>query len=134
MTAKYRGLNFVAGRGRGFGPGLINKILFFPSLLGAVLSSLKLVRQFRPSVLICFGGFMSLGPAIACKLCGIPVLVHEANRRPGKAVRLIARFANPFTYRMVFVLKIFQRNVSTTRAFRFAKKSHRPLVILPDTI
>jgi UDP-N-acetylglucosamine--N-acetylmuramyl-(pentapeptide) pyrophosphoryl-undecaprenol N-acetylglucosamine transferase len=36
---------------------------------------------------------MSLGPAIACKLCGIPVLVHEANRRPGKAVRLIARFA-----------------------------------------
>ena len=93
MTAKYRGLNFVAGRGRGFGPGLINKILFFPSLLGAVLSSLKLVRQFRPSVLICFGGFMSLGPAIACKLCGIPVLVHEANRRPGKAVRLIARFA-----------------------------------------
>ena len=93
MTAKYRGLNFVAGRGRGFGPGLINKILFFPSLLGAVFSSLKLVRQFRPSVLICFGGFMSLGPAIACKLCGIPVLVHEANRRPGKAVRLIARFA-----------------------------------------
>jgi UDP-N-acetylglucosamine--N-acetylmuramyl-(pentapeptide) pyrophosphoryl-undecaprenol N-acetylglucosamine transferase len=93
MTAKYRGLNFVAGRGRGFGPGLINKILFFPSLLGAVFSSLKLVRQFRPSVLICFGGFMSLGPAIACKLCGIPVLVHEANRRPGKAVRLVARFA-----------------------------------------
>ena len=93
MTAKYRGLNFVAGRGRGFGPGLINKLLFFPSLLGAIISSLKLVRQFRPSVLICFGGFMSLGPAIACKLCGIPVLVHEANRRPGKAVRLIARFA-----------------------------------------
>ena len=93
MTAKYSGLQFVAGRGRGFGPGLINKILFFPSLLGAIFSSLNLVRQFRPSVLICFGGFMSLGPAIACKLCGIPVLVHEANRRPGKAVRLIARFA-----------------------------------------
>ena len=93
MTAKYRGLNFVAGRGRGFGPGLINKILFFPSLFGAIYSSLELVRQFRPSVLICFGGFMSLGPAIACKISGIPILVHEANRRPGKAVRLIARFA-----------------------------------------
>jgi UDP-N-acetylglucosamine--N-acetylmuramyl-(pentapeptide) pyrophosphoryl-undecaprenol N-acetylglucosamine transferase len=93
MTAKYRGLHFVAGRGRGFGPGLINKILFFPSLFGAIYSSLRLVRQFRPSVLICFGGFMSLGPALACKICGIPVLVHEANRRPGKAVRLIARFA-----------------------------------------
>lgn len=93
MTKKYEGLNFTAGRGRGFGPGIINKILFFPALLGAVFSSLQLVRQFRPKVLICFGGFMSLGPALACKLCGIPVLVHEANRRPGKAVRLIARFA-----------------------------------------
>ena len=36
---------------------------------------------------------MSLAPALACRLAGVPVLVHEANRRPGKAVRLIARFA-----------------------------------------
>jgi UDP-N-acetylglucosamine--N-acetylmuramyl-(pentapeptide) pyrophosphoryl-undecaprenol N-acetylglucosamine transferase len=37
---------------------------------------------------------MSLGPSLACRLAGVPVLVHEANRKPGKAVRLIARFAD----------------------------------------
>jgi UDP-N-acetylglucosamine--N-acetylmuramyl-(pentapeptide) pyrophosphoryl-undecaprenol N-acetylglucosamine transferase len=30
MTAKYRSLKFVAGRGRGFGPGLSQQIIIFP--------------------------------------------------------------------------------------------------------
>ncbi|MCE2683715.1 MAG: UDP-N-acetylglucosamine--N-acetylmuramyl-(pentapeptide) pyrophosphoryl-undecaprenol N-acetylglucosamine transferase, partial [Verrucomicrobiae bacterium] len=93
MTAHYPRFTFVPGRGRGFGPGLVNKLRFFPALLGSIWSAWRLTRRFRPSALVCFGGFMSVGPAIACWLSGIPVLVHESNRRPGKAVRLIARFA-----------------------------------------
>ena len=93
MTAQYSRLRFVAGRGRGFGPGLINKLRFFPALVVSVWSAWRLLRQFKPQALICFGGFMSVAPALACFFSGVPVLVHEANRRPGKAVRLIARFA-----------------------------------------
>jgi UDP-N-acetylglucosamine--N-acetylmuramyl-(pentapeptide) pyrophosphoryl-undecaprenol N-acetylglucosamine transferase len=93
MTANYPRLRFVPGRGRGFGPGLLNKLRFFPALLGAVWSARALLREFKPDALVCFGGFMSVGPALAARLAGIPVLAHEANRRPGKAVRLIARFA-----------------------------------------
>jgi UDP-N-acetylglucosamine--N-acetylmuramyl-(pentapeptide) pyrophosphoryl-undecaprenol N-acetylglucosamine transferase len=93
MTSHYPRLTFVPGKGRGFGPGLAAKMLFFPALLGAVWSSWRLLRRFRPDALVCFGGFMSLGPALACLLTGVPVIVHEANRHPGKAVRLIARFA-----------------------------------------
>lgn len=93
MTGHYPRLRFVPGQGRGFGPGWVNRILFFPELMGAVWSSWRLLRRFRPTALVCFGGFMSVGPALACKLSGVPVLVHEANQQPGKAVRLIARFA-----------------------------------------
>ncbi len=93
MTANYPRLRFEPGKGRGFGPGLFARLAFFPALLGAVWSAWRLRRRFRPDALVCFGGFMSLGPALACRLAGVPVLVHEANRRPGKAVRLIARFA-----------------------------------------
>jgi len=93
MTANYPRLTFVAGRGRGFGPGWFNRLLFFPALLASIGSSLRLIRGFRPTVLVCFGGFMSVGPALACWIRGIPIVVHESNRRPGKAVRLIARFA-----------------------------------------
>ena len=91
MTAGYPRLGFIAGTGRGFGPGLVGKLLFFPALLRSVWSAWRLQRSFKPDVLVCFGGFMSVGPAVAARLGGIPVLVHEANRRPGKAVRLIAR-------------------------------------------
>ena len=34
MTSHYPRLNFVPGKGRGFGPGLGAKLLFFPALLG----------------------------------------------------------------------------------------------------
>ncbi len=93
MISNYPRLTFVAGKGRGFGPGLVAKALFSPALVGAVWSAWRQLRRFRPDALVCFGGFMSLGPALACMLTGVPVLVHEANRHPGKAVRLIARFA-----------------------------------------
>ena len=93
MTAKYQRLKFVVGRGRGFGPGLKNKIKFFPAFLSSLVSAWRLVSDYRPQALVCFGGFMSIAPALVCALRGIPVLVHEANRRPGKAVRLIARWA-----------------------------------------
>lgn len=93
MTSNYPRLRFEPGTGCGFGPGLLAKLRFFPALLGSVWSSWRLTRRFRPDALVCFGGFMSVGPALACWLAGIPVLVHESNRRPGKAVRLIARFA-----------------------------------------
>lgn len=93
MTAKYPALRFLPGSGRGFGPGLLGKALFFPAFVGAVWSSWRTLRSFGADAVVCFGGFMSLGPAVAAALTGVPVIVHEANRRPGKAVRLIARFA-----------------------------------------
>ena len=41
--------------------------------------------------MIGFGGFTSLGPALAARFAKIPVFIHEANRAVGKAVRLIAK-------------------------------------------
>jgi len=93
MTAKYPALRFLPGSGRGFGPGLLGRLLFFPAFLGAVWASWRTLRSFGADAVVCFGGFMSLGPAVAAALAGVPVIVHEANRKPGKAVRLIARFA-----------------------------------------
>jgi UDP-N-acetylglucosamine--N-acetylmuramyl-(pentapeptide) pyrophosphoryl-undecaprenol N-acetylglucosamine transferase len=44
-------------------------------------------------VVFLFGGFLSAGPGLASRLLGIPVALHEANCAPGKATRLLARFA-----------------------------------------
>lgn len=93
MLSRYPGLSFRPGRGRGFGPGWLDRLLFAPSMALAFLDACWVVARFRPDALVCFGGFMSLGPALACWLAGVPVHLHEANLRAGKAIRLLAPLA-----------------------------------------
>lgn len=93
MLARYPELRFRAGRGRGFGPGWIDRLLFAPSMVIAFLDACWVVARFRPDAIACFGGFMSVGPALACWLAGVPVHLHEANLRAGKAIRALAPLA-----------------------------------------
>ena len=46
MTAHYPRLRFVPGRGRGFGPGFLDRLRFFPALLGAVWSARAAFKVF----------------------------------------------------------------------------------------
>jgi UDP-N-acetylglucosamine--N-acetylmuramyl-(pentapeptide) pyrophosphoryl-undecaprenol N-acetylglucosamine transferase len=59
----------------------------------AIATSRKILRDFRPDVMIGVGGYAS-GPAmLAAKLCGVPTVVFEPNIYPGFANRLLAPFA-----------------------------------------
>lgn len=55
--------------------------------------SLRAVRELRPDVIVGFGGFTSLAAVAAGRLHRIPVALHEANRVPGRAVRLLGHLA-----------------------------------------
>lgn len=93
MLARYPGLRFRPGRGRGFGPGWLDRLLFAPSMVLAFIDACWVIARFRPDALVCFGGFLSLAPALACWLTGTPVHLHEANLRAGKAIRALAPLA-----------------------------------------
>ena len=57
----------------------------------AVAAAVDVLRDRRADVLVGFGGFVS-GPAyLAARRLGVPIVVHEANPRPGWANRLGAR-------------------------------------------
>jgi len=58
-----------------------------------ILFSLKFIRAHRPDAIVGFGGFTNAGVVLAGRLLGIPVALHEANRVPGRAVRVLSRFA-----------------------------------------
>lgn len=61
--------------------------------LAGLRFSLRFIRAQRPDAIIGFGGFTNAGVALAGRLLGIPVALHEANRIPGRAVRVLARLA-----------------------------------------
>lgn len=55
--------------------------------------SLNFARKFRPDAIVGFGGFTNTGIVIAGRSLDVPVALHEANRIPGRAIRLLSRLA-----------------------------------------
>lgn len=56
----------------------------------AVIRCLIAMIRHRPHVVLAMGSYASIGPCLAASLLRIPVVLHEANAVPGKAVRLLA--------------------------------------------
>lgn len=57
------------------------------------LQSLLLVRRFRPQVVVGTGGYVSVPPVAAAALLRVPTVIHEQNSVPGRANRLLSRWA-----------------------------------------
>lgn len=93
LSAKYPQLTFerVPGSPFGWSPGVHLK--FHWEQAKGLVFSLRLIRRVRPDVIIGFGGFTNASVVLAGRIRHVPVALHEANRVPGRAVRLLSRFA-----------------------------------------
>lgn len=56
-------------------------------------SSKKLIKEFNPNLIVGFGSYHTIPALLAGKWLGVPILLHEANRIPGRVNRLIAPYA-----------------------------------------
>jgi UDP-N-acetylglucosamine--N-acetylmuramyl-(pentapeptide) pyrophosphoryl-undecaprenol N-acetylglucosamine transferase len=59
----------------------------------AVASASTAIRDSGAQVVVGFGGYVATPAYLAARRLGLPIVVHEANARPGLANRLGARFA-----------------------------------------
>lgn len=62
-------------------------------MMAAAAQAVALVRKWRPSAVVGFGGYPSLPTGIAARLMGVPVCLHEQNAVFGRTNRLLAPFA-----------------------------------------
>ena len=84
-------VEFINSRGI-VGKSFFQKIMAVVSILGAMVSSLKILRDFRPDAVIGVGGYAS-GPTLLCaSISSIPTAVCEQNSVPGLANRILSRF------------------------------------------
>jgi len=82
-------------RASGFPSGLsLRGLASIWRMAGAVVVAWRRLRETRPDVLLCMGSYASVGPCLAARLLGIPVVLHEANAVPGRAISFLARFAS----------------------------------------
>jgi UDP-N-acetylglucosamine--N-acetylmuramyl-(pentapeptide) pyrophosphoryl-undecaprenol N-acetylglucosamine transferase len=95
-------------------------------LLRSIATCRGLMKQNRPDVVLAMGSYASVGPVWAAHSLGIPVVLHEANAVPGRAVSLLSRWASVvavafepaahyFRHRKVVVTGLPVREVVKTR-------------------
>jgi UDP-N-acetylglucosamine--N-acetylmuramyl-(pentapeptide) pyrophosphoryl-undecaprenol N-acetylglucosamine transferase len=63
------------------------------TLATGALAALSLMRRRKPKAVVGFGGYPTLPPLVAARLCGVPGIIHEANAVLGRANRFLARGA-----------------------------------------
>jgi UDP-N-acetylglucosamine--N-acetylmuramyl-(pentapeptide) pyrophosphoryl-undecaprenol N-acetylglucosamine transferase len=74
--------------------GLKNKVQSIFNLFLAAINSFRIISDIRPNVVIGFGGYHSGPIVVAAHLLKIPTLIHEQNVIPGKANRILSKFAD----------------------------------------
>jgi UDP-N-acetylglucosamine--N-acetylmuramyl-(pentapeptide) pyrophosphoryl-undecaprenol N-acetylglucosamine transferase len=76
------------------GRGLIRSTLALLKLPGSFLQSVRIIRSFRPDIVIGVGGYAS-GPAVAAaRLMGIRTAIAEQNSIPGLTNRILGCFVD----------------------------------------
>ena len=59
-----------------------------------IFEAKKIIEEFKPDIVIGTGGYICGAAVMAANLCKIPVLLHESNAFPGKAVKMAAKKTN----------------------------------------
>lgn len=93
LSEKYPQLTFVRVPSAPFSWRPDAHLRFHWQQTKGLLFSFALIRRVRPDVIVGFGGFTNAGVVMAGRLCGVPVALHEANRIPGRATRVLSRVA-----------------------------------------
>ncbi len=93
LSEKYPHLQFERMPGTPFGWNPVTFARCCVSQTRAVRYCLALLRREGAQLALGFGGFTSAPLVLAARIQGVPSVLHEANRVPGRAVRTLGRLA-----------------------------------------
>jgi len=91
LSSKYPKLSFVAMPGAPLIKSPLGLLRFVCGFALSFWRSYRFYKKIGADAIVGFGGFSSFGPAMAARMKGMPVFIHEANRAVGKAVRFLAK-------------------------------------------
>jgi len=59
-----------------------------------IFQCIRIMRRFRPDIVVGVGGYVSVLPVVLARVMRIPTWAHEAERHPGLANRVLGYFAD----------------------------------------
>lgn len=78
--------------------GIVNKIRFIFTMIKNFFKALKIIKKYKPNILIGFGNYISFPICLAAKVKKIPIILHEQNSIMGKANLILGLFAKKIGY------------------------------------
>ena len=60
-------------------------------IIKAYKKCLRLIKKFKPDIVIGVGGYVTFPVILAAKKCGVKTFIHEQNSIPGKSNRMLAK-------------------------------------------
>ena len=76
----------------------------------AVTKSKKVIKEFKPDVVIGAGGYITAPVLYAAHMCKVPILIHEQNSVPGVSNKFISKFANKICVSLPNSLNLFPKD------------------------
>lgn len=73
---------------------LYKNISVLMKLAKALSDCRRIIKEFKPDVVVCTGGYVSGPVTVAAKKLGIPSIIHEQNVYPGLTVRGSEKYVN----------------------------------------
>ncbi len=110
------------------GQGLVGRLRAAVSIAAGCFAARRVLRQRRPQVVVSVGGYASLPAVVAAASLGIPVALVEPNARPGRANRLMARFASRIFVHFPEAAALLSRQADDPRVLRPGIPLRRALV------
>jgi UDP-N-acetylglucosamine--N-acetylmuramyl-(pentapeptide) pyrophosphoryl-undecaprenol N-acetylglucosamine transferase len=80
------------------------------NLVRGIWQSMRIIRRFKPDVIVGFGSYYTVPPLLAAKILNVPIILHEANSIPGKANRWLASLAWKVGIHFPFTATLLKQN------------------------
>ena len=93
LVSKYSQFEYETLAGSAFSLEPVALAKFMVNLARGTARCLSRLQREKPDVVIGFGGFLTLPAMLAALIVGLPTVVHEANRVPGRVTRIVSLFA-----------------------------------------
>ncbi|MBO7528073.1 MAG: undecaprenyldiphospho-muramoylpentapeptide beta-N-acetylglucosaminyltransferase [Clostridia bacterium] len=133
LIKDYKYINFVAIPTTKLIRTLTLKNLSIPfKLFWAIHKTKKILKQIKPNIIFCKGGFVSVPVAIAGKKLNLPIVSHESDLSLGLANKIILKRANVMCTSFEDTAKINKKCVCTGSPVRKQILSGRANVVITE--
>ncbi|MBF0117896.1 MAG: undecaprenyldiphospho-muramoylpentapeptide beta-N-acetylglucosaminyltransferase [Desulfobacterales bacterium] len=91
------------------GKGIIQKIKSILILPKSIYSSIKIIKRFKPDIVVGVGGYISGPVVISAWLMGIKTVLHEQNSIPGITNRVLSKFVKKIFISFIDIKRRFNQ-------------------------